>query len=73
MLDIKQVLVYCALNFSSKSFDIQRVCLFNPREGLYFAESVNDVCQLAGGRSAFDILGELVEYISDSDRAYGIV
>lgn len=63
--DVKQVLVYCALDFASKEHDVQRVCFVNPREGTYFSESLNDLCILVSGRSSTEVLSELVEYISE--------
>lgn len=71
MLDVKQVLVYCALNFASKCYNIRDVCLLNPREGTYFSETLNRLCELISGRSAVDVLGEIVEYVSEANGRYG--
>jgi hypothetical protein len=71
MLDVKQVLVYCALNFASKRHNIRDVCLLNPREGMYFSETLNRLCELIAGRSAVDVLGEIVEYVSEANGRYG--
>jgi hypothetical protein len=70
MLDVKQLLVYCALNFSAKSYDILDVCLVNPREGVYFSESLDAICELLSGRSAVEVLGDIVEYVSDPVGEY---
>ncbi len=71
MLDVKQLLVYCALNFSAKSYDIAEVSLVNPREGTYFSEPLNRLCELLSGQSAMEVLGDIVEYISESTDQYG--
>src|SRR5579862_6297347 len=59
-LDLRQLLCYCALNFSAKTYDIQSVALMNPRSGTYFYDSLERMCQKIAGSSAGDILGEIV-------------
>jgi hypothetical protein len=71
-LDVKQVLVYCALNYAAKHFEIDEICLFNPREGVHFSESLNTLCQAMAGQSAVEVLGEIVEYVSASNDAYSM-
>ena len=71
MQDVKQVLVYCALNFAAKLYDIGDICLVNPREGRYFSESLSQLCELISGRSAMHVLSDVVEYASQSDTGYG--
>lgn len=66
MLDVRQVLLYCALNFSSKAYEIREVGLVNPREGTYFTETLSRLCDLLAGRSSIEILSEIVEYVSES-------
>jgi hypothetical protein len=70
MLDVKQVLVYCALNFAAKIYDIRHVCLVNPREGLYFSEPLDRLCTLVAGRGAVEVLSDIVEYVSDAGTDY---
>ena len=61
--DIRQLLVYCALNFCSNQHEIGRVGLFNPRMGYWFDGSVDAICQLMAGKNAADVLGEIVTYV----------
>jgi hypothetical protein len=70
-IDLRQLLCYCALNFASKSYDIERVCLLNPRRGLYYAETVENLCHRLSARSAVDVLSEIVEYVSTAYGQYG--
>src|SRR5262249_39484161 len=37
-IDLRQMLVYCALNFAAKTYDISTVCLVNPRTGTFAEE-----------------------------------
>jgi hypothetical protein len=65
MVDFRQLLVYCALNFASKTHSIRDVCLMNPRHGVYYGEAIEDLCQALAARSSIDVLGEIVEYVSE--------
>jgi len=69
-VDLRQLLVYCALNFAAKTGDIATLCLVNPRLGILFQESIEKVCQETSGRSAAEVLGEIVEYISEPEDRY---
>lgn len=68
--DIRQVLCYCALNFASKEYEISKVCLLNPRSGKYISESLEKICYRLSGRSATEVLSEIVEYISEPFGRY---
>jgi hypothetical protein len=70
MVDIRQLLIYCALNYASKTFEIRDVCLMNPRHGIFFSESVEGLCQALAARSSVDVLGEVVEYLSEGSAQY---
>ena len=70
--DLRQVLVYCALNFAAKDFDISQVCLVNPRVGVYLEEDLEELCGAASGASAVEVLAAIVEYCSESQDRYQI-
>lgn len=65
-VDLRQIMVYCALNFASKQFNIDAIGLANPREGVFFVDSLEGMCEAVAGRSSVEILGEIVEYISEA-------
>ena len=68
-IDLRQVLAYCALDFASKTHGIGSVCLVNPRLGIFLHNTLEQLCQDLAGRSASEVLGEIVEYVSEpSDR-----
>lgn len=69
-LDLKQILVYCALNYAAKEHQIDEICLVNPREGVHFSDSLNSLCKAVAGQTAVEVLGEIVEYVSASSDAY---
>lgn len=66
-IDLRQLLTYCALNFASKKFEVTGICLINPREGTYVQAGLDELCSALAGRSAVDVLSEIVEYVSNPD------
>lgn len=70
LADLRQVLVYCALGFASKEHEIDRVCFVNPRQGVYFSESLADLCEAVSGRSPAEVLNDIVEYVSGTVGIY---
>ncbi|MFO0614784.1 MAG: hypothetical protein U0414_19510 [Polyangiaceae bacterium] len=63
--DIRQLLVYCALNFESKSHDLRAVGLVNPRLGTFMREELETLCRNLAGRSSVEVLSDVVEYLSE--------
>lgn len=64
MVDIRQLLVYCALNYSAKDHVLDEIGVVNPRHGTVFKDSIATLCQAVAGRAAMDVLGDIVEYLS---------
>jgi hypothetical protein len=69
-IDLRQVLTYCALNFASKQRDIASVCLVNPRRGVYFLRSLDQICGAISGHSEATVLAAIVEYLSEPYARY---
>jgi hypothetical protein len=68
--DLRQLLVYCALNFSSKTYEIREVALFNPRSGAVIKVDLDMLCQRIAGTSSIGILGDIVSFISEPVSIY---
>jgi hypothetical protein len=64
-IDLRQILCYCALNFSAKSYEIDTICLLNPRSGTYFNDNLEHLCYQTAGTNAASVLGEIVNYVSE--------
>jgi hypothetical protein len=69
-IDIRQLLSYCALNNSARSFKIDSVALLNPRFGTYFEEDIESLCQKIAGSSSASVLAAIVDYISEPFERY---
>lgn len=63
--DIRQVIIYLSLNFSSQQYSINNVELINPRTGLYFQASVRTIIEECSGKMPVDIFSDIVEFISN--------
>ena len=63
-LDVRQTLIYCALNFAAKQHDIASVFLVNPRLGVFIEADLEDLCLSLSGAPAVEVLAAIVEYCS---------
>jgi hypothetical protein len=73
LADIRQILCYCALDFSSKRYGIQEVVLINPRTGTLIREDLNSLCRKISGTGSADVLSEIISYISEPFSHYQAV
>lgn len=62
--DIRQLLVYSALAYASNQLTFERVGLFNPRTGMAWSRSVDDVCKAVSGLRASDVLPRLIDHFT---------
>ena len=66
-IDIRQAIMYSALNFASKQFDIKNLGLLNPRRGQYCDVPLDHVCFEISGRPTEELLATIIEAISSSE------
>lgn len=64
VVDLRQLLTYTALAYASGSLNFTHVGLFNPRTGVAWKRSLEDVCQSVSGLRPIDTLSALVEQFS---------
>jgi hypothetical protein len=64
LVDLKQILVYLALNYANKSYDIQDVGFVNPRLGIYYKVKATEFSFGVSGKDLIELLSEIVEFIS---------
>jgi len=63
--DIKQLIVYCALNWlSNKPINIENVELFNPRQGLYWNSGITDMILSISNVPMEDLFDQIGKYLS---------
>lgn len=63
-VDVRQLVTYCALNHASGQFSVQSMGLFNPRRGLWFSMSCDELCRELSGQSAQELFDCVVHGIS---------
>jgi hypothetical protein len=66
-VDVRQLLLYAALNKAANERPLERVSLFNPRTGLSFSIGLNELCLEVAGLAAQEFLIELIRLISSGD------
>ena len=62
-IDIRQVLAYCALNYQSRQFDIDHVCIVNPRRGISFRFGVESLTQKASGKNSAELFHQIGDFL----------
>lgn len=63
-VDFRQIFIYCALNYSAKSYDIETVSLVNPRHGTYLWLPVDDLINRFSGLRSMQLFEEILQYVS---------
>lgn len=62
--DLRQLLIYAALAHASGAYTLTHIGLFNPRTGVAWTKSLDQVCLAVSGLRATDTLTGLVEQFS---------
>jgi hypothetical protein len=62
--DMRQILTYCAMDFTTGKYGIKDVVLLNPRRGTYFCTSVDQLVKESSGSSPVDFFSNVVEFLS---------
>lgn len=71
ILDIRQLLVYGALNYISYSpYKIEKFGLFNPRRGIQWSENIDVISNSLSGTTIGDLYTEIINYLS---QGYGSI
>jgi hypothetical protein len=61
--DLRQLLIYSALAYASDELEFSRIGLFNPRTGMAWSKSLDEVCVSISGLRANDVLPKLVDHM----------
>jgi hypothetical protein len=64
-VDLRQVLVYCALNYGSQQFDIAEVTILNPRRGIEFRFVVEDLASRVSGKTSAELFHQIRDFLSN--------
>lgn len=61
--DLRQLLAYSALAYAANELNFSRLGLFNPRTGMMWSKSLDDVCVSISGLRSSDVLPRLVDHM----------
>lgn len=64
LVDIRQILVYLALNQSSRCYEINRVGFLNPRMGVFYSLDVDELVIRVAGRPSVELLSDIIYFMS---------
>lgn len=64
--DIRQLLVYAALNSVSQHMHLEDVALLNPRRGIFYRTSLQTLCVECSAQDSSTILSRIVNYVSET-------
>jgi hypothetical protein len=62
--DMRQILTYCAMDFSAGKYGIEEVVLLNPRRGTHFCTSIDQLVKESSGGSPVDFFSNVIEFLS---------
>lgn len=66
-IDVRQLILYSALNFVSKQFTIKGLGLFNPRVGVSATMPVDDLCFEISGKQSVELFSEIAAAVSSGE------
>jgi hypothetical protein len=66
-VDLRQLLIYSALNKEAGSYEFDEIGMYNPRIGIFYQGKLSEVCYEVSGRSAEELLGDIIERAAGSD------
>jgi hypothetical protein len=69
VLDLRQLLTYSALAYASESLAFTEIGLFNPRTGVAWRRSLEEVCLAISGLRMTDTLSALVEQFTGASAS----
>lgn len=62
--DFQQILTYCSLNSISKQYNINKVCILNPRSGEYFKADLDNLCIMISGKNKSKLFHEIIDFLT---------
>lgn len=65
--DMRQLLTYIVLNSASKSYNIKKICLLNPRRCVFYWDNINSAVAKMSGKSLDWMVNETINLLSSGD------
>jgi len=68
--DLRQVLTYCALNYQSHQYEINTVCVLNPRRGMSYKYDLEDLSLSLSGTNTFELLHRIGDFLMNYETLH---
>lgn len=62
--DVRQIITYLSLNSISKQYVLEHMALVNPRNGLSFETTVENLIDDCSRRKPVDVFGDIIDFLS---------
>lgn len=62
--DLRQLVIYAALNHARSRYQIKNIGVVNPRLGIFFRSDLRGTLELMAGTDAYDLLSEILDFVS---------
>src|SRR5690606_22785783 len=63
-VDLRQLLIYCALNYRSKQYQISDVAVINARRGMLYHFELDYLAKRVSGRTAPELLHHIADFLT---------
>lgn len=62
-VDLRQAIIYCALNYSSQQFAIEQITILNPRRGIEYNFCVGDLIDRISGKTPAEFFHQMIDFV----------
>jgi len=69
-LDLRQVMIYAALNHESEQFDIANISILNPRRGLEYSLTLEEFADRAARQTAAELCHKITNFLQDIESVH---
>lgn len=68
--DLRQVLIYCALNYRSQQYHIESVAILNARRAIVYEFSVDYLARRASGKTAPELFHHMTDFLCNFETMH---
>jgi len=69
-VDLRQILIYCALNYQSRQFKINTACVINPRRGIAFRFDLENLAQRIARKNSAELFHQISDFLGNFDAVH---
>jgi len=62
--DLRQILIYFALNYEAIQYQVTNICLLNPKHGRLYRTSLELLCRSVSGQNSSELLASIIHFFS---------